>query len=102
MSAKEEPTPPAMQPIIGPNIKPVIMTPASPILMNPWVAGIGIEIIIVKIQIKAEKIPIIEMTNVLLGKKYPLKAFHVDIGFSFKMHITINYVIFKMMKLNIY
>ncbi len=78
MSAKAEPTPPEIPPINGPNNKPVIITPISPIFIYPWVAGILIGTIIVNTKINAENTPIIEITNVLFGKEYPLKSFHFD------------------------
>ena len=52
-SARDEPIPPAMAPTVGPKVRALIMTMASPMLKNPSVAGIGNWISIVATQTKA-------------------------------------------------
>ena len=72
ISARAEPIPPENPPIIGPNNNPQIITPASPILINPCVAGIGIHTTIVSTQIRAENTPINENRSIIRGVRRPL------------------------------
>ena len=57
-SASPEPSPPASAPIIGPKVKAVVMTIASPRLKYPLVAGIGNANIIVAMVASAPMTPI--------------------------------------------